>query len=488
MKMMSADGKDATMGCGKGVCKAVGNPTTCCTLPQSLADSMKDYRGAKVICQATTFTEVAKESDFASCPTQCTVSGGTRRLSSKIQPGGATSFNNPDSDVSSNFDPASASDADRRLASKTQPQGATSVYNHYVGVALMMLVGFGYLMTFLRGYSLSAVGFTLYITCLGVQLAMVAESFMEQETTSIKLSVYSVLDGNFAAAALLISFAAVIRKASSLQLTVIVFCEALIYCANKVFLLNKWLEIRDCGGAITVHIFGAYFGILCSAVMGAPKVEGDTSYVSDGYVSDILSFIGTVFLWLFWPSFVGGALKPGTAQDRALLNTILALLSSTVACFFVAPILSNRKISTAAIQRATLAGGVTIAATADLALTPFGAAMIGTVAGMVSCYFFVHPLIPSHWQWDPCGINSLHGIPGILGGLSSALVPVWVKDTGVVERHQLMGLVGTLVVSSLGGAATGFICKYIFDVQEGSTFWFNPTVAPALRNKADFKG
>merc|ERR1719284_826633 len=101
---------------------------------------------------------------------------------------------------------------------------------------------------------------------------------------------------------------------------------------------------------MTVHVFGAYFGILCSAVLGGKKVESDTSYLSD-----IISFIGTVFLWIFWPSFVSGAMTPGKAQDMALLNTILALLASTIACFVVAPILGNRKISISAIQHATLA-------------------------------------------------------------------------------------------------------------------------------------
>ena len=36
----------------------------------------------------------------------------------------------------------------------------TAVYDMYIGVALMMLVGFGYLMTFLQSYGLGAVGFT----------------------------------------------------------------------------------------------------------------------------------------------------------------------------------------------------------------------------------------------------------------------------------------------------------------------------------------
>jgi hypothetical protein len=42
-------------------------------------------------------------------------------------------------------------------------------YKIYLDIALMMLVGFGYLMTFLQFYGLGAVGFTMLITALGVQ-------------------------------------------------------------------------------------------------------------------------------------------------------------------------------------------------------------------------------------------------------------------------------------------------------------------------------
>ena len=48
--------------------------------------------------------------------------------------------------------------------------GTAQVYNYYVGVALMMLIGFGYLMTFLASYGLGAVGLTMLITCLGVEV------------------------------------------------------------------------------------------------------------------------------------------------------------------------------------------------------------------------------------------------------------------------------------------------------------------------------
>ena len=39
-----------------------------------------------------------------------------------------------------------------------------------LGVTIMMVIGFGYLMTFLRYYGLGAVGLTMFITALGIEV------------------------------------------------------------------------------------------------------------------------------------------------------------------------------------------------------------------------------------------------------------------------------------------------------------------------------
>lgn len=54
----------------------------------------------------------------------------------------------------------------------------------------------------------------------------------------------------------------------------------------------------------------------------AGKLEGPS------YVSDLFAMIGTLFLWIFWPSF-NSALLDGIEQERAILNTYLALASCT---------------------------------------------------------------------------------------------------------------------------------------------------------------
>jgi ammonium transporter Rh len=323
-----------------------------------------------------------------------------------------------------------------------------------VGVALMMFVGFGYLMTFLKAYGLGAVGFTMFITCLGVEFALIVEGFMGRGRLS--LDFLALLNANFGVAAVLISFGGLIGKLSPMQIMVLTLVELTCYCANKVFVLQQYAEaplIVDCGGTIIIHVFGAYFGLCAAKVLGKPSNE---SLNGSSYVADIFSLVGTVFLWLFWPSFVAGALPSGVGQTTALINTVLALLASTVVTFGLTPLLMGGKIGPVPIQNATLAGGVAIGITADL-VGPFAAIVIGGLAGLLSTWGFVK--CPFFEGVDTCGISNLHGMPGLLGGLVSVVVPFLYPDAGSVAWKQAVGLAGTLLVACATGTGTGFVLK-----------------------------
>lgn len=50
---------------------------------------------------------------------------------------------------------------------------------------------------------------------------------------------------------------------------------------------------------------------------------------------------GTIFLWLYWPSFNGGAVE-GDQQHRAFINTYLSLLACTVTSFIVSSLVDKR--------------------------------------------------------------------------------------------------------------------------------------------------
>ena len=114
---------------------------------------------------------------------------------------------------------------------KHDEPASPQLYNYYVGVALMMLVGFGYLMTFLRWYGLGAVGLTMLVATLGAQVSLLVEPLLIGD--AVEVGILALLRSNFAVAAFLISFGGLIGKTSPLQLVVLVVLETVFYCATS---------------------------------------------------------------------------------------------------------------------------------------------------------------------------------------------------------------------------------------------------------------
>merc|ERR1719482_1925812 len=107
----------------------------------------------------------------------------------------------------------------------------------------------------------------------------------------------------------------------------------------------------------------------------------DRELNDSSYKSDMFSMLGTIFLWMFWPSF-NGALAPDDQQFRVVINTVLSLSACCVTAFAVDNLLRpHHKFNMVSIQNATLAGGVAVGASADLVLLPYGAMLVGMVAG-----------------------------------------------------------------------------------------------------------
>ena len=68
-----------------------------------------------------------------------------------------------------------------------------------------------------------------------------------------------------------------------------------------------------------MHTFGAYFGLAASmALCDGKKVEKAGDKFGSTYTTDLFAMVGTVFLWMFWPSF-NGALASGNAQHRVVV-------------------------------------------------------------------------------------------------------------------------------------------------------------------------
>merc|ERR1740121_466545 len=108
-------------------------------------------------------------------------------------------------------------------------------------------------------------------------------------------------------------------------------------------------------------------------------------------------------------------------------------------------------------------------AIANLNLTPGVALAVGCAAGLLSTFGFCkmqYFLCDQCGLHDTCGIHNLHGMPSILGGILSVVLPHFVQfkpGTGEFGRptHQLLGIVVTLMFSIAEDYVTGSVMKLL---------------------------
>lgn len=322
-------------------------------------------------------------------------------------------------------------------------------YNRSIHIMVMLLAGFGFLMVFVKKYGLSAVTATYLLVSTAIPLYMLIKSrglFGEPGPVDIE----KLILAEFAAASLLICAGAVLGRLKMIQY--IILGLLFIPC----YMLNEWLVLErlikgfvDTGGSIVIHAFGAFFGFGVLLTMTTKK-EFETPIESDS-TSDRFSMFGSMLLWIFWPSFCAALVEPAMIPMTAI-NVILALAGSTLATYFVSVGLRG-KVCIADIANASLAGGVAIGSTCDIA-SPATAFVIGLLAGALSTFGFA--AIQKKLQnlikgIDTCGVMYLHGLPGLLGGVAAVFV---VKGTA---STQFAGIGLSVLIAVVTGFVAGKI-------------------------------
>ena len=201
------------------------------------------------------------------------------------------------------------------------------------------------------------------------------------------------------------------------------------YGLNEAILVQK-LGVLDIGGSMVIHTFGAYYGVAASYFF-QPNRAAKSNNMKSSYQSEMIAVVGSIFLWMYWPSF-NGALASGVQQQRTVCNTVLAIGGSCVGGACVARWLFG-KLEMEIMLNATLAGGVAIGSSADLITEPWVAMAVGFVGGAISSFGFqrIGPFLAEKINLqDTCGVHSLHGLPGVFASIVSAIVIAGIADKG----------------------------------------------------------
>ncbi|XP_053171470.1 ammonium transporter Rh type B-A-like [Scomber japonicus] len=291
-------------------------------------------------------------------------------------------------------------------------------YPYFADVQVMIFVGFGCLLAFFRFYGFSGMVFNFLTATFSIQWAILIQGYFQfYHDGKIHLAVINLLNAEFACAVVLISFGAVIGKTSPVQLLVMALLEIPIFSVTEWAVL-KYIKINDAGGSILIHLFACYFGLGVTFVLYRPTLNQGHAKEMTSYNSDILSVLGTLFLWVFWPSFNSALTFKGDDQHRAILHTFLGLSASTMTAFALSAVFNKRgKLTMADIQNVTLAGGVTVGASVDMMISPAAAYGLG-IMGCTACYFgyrYLTPFLARRMRiQDQCGIHNLHGLTGLI--------------------------------------------------------------------------
>ncbi|GFR83667.1 ammonium transporter Rh type C [Elysia marginata] len=140
------------------------------------------------------------------------------------------------------------------------------------------------------------------------------------------------------------------------------------------------------------------------------------------------------------------------------------------------------------IQNATLAGGVAVGAAASMPMEPYGAMLVGCVAGAISVvgYKIITPKMSQALKiHDTCGVHNLHGMPGVLAAVVAACLAAVSKYWDTEDRaaifpetfsedelaggkgrsaaeqggYQFLAAIITFGFAIISGTFTGFILK-----------------------------
>ncbi|KAM6229154.1 ammonium transporter Rh type B isoform 4-T4 [Spheniscus humboldti] len=206
-------------------------------------------------------------------------------------------------------------------------------------VHLQALLGFGLLVAFLGRYGPGSVAISILVVAFAIQWAVLIQGFSYFFLNGkIYVGAQSMVSADFCTAAILISTGAILGRVNPVQMLLLTLLGVTLFTLNEYILLSL-MGVSDSGGSLTVHTFGAYFGLMVSRILHQPHMDKRKEQQDTGHQPDVFAVVGTIYLWIFWPSFTSATTVHDNAEPWAVLNTYFSLVASTLASFVLLPVL-----------------------------------------------------------------------------------------------------------------------------------------------------
>jgi Amt family ammonium transporter len=267
---------------------------------------------------------------------------------------------------------------------------------------------------------------------------MVRGDYLSVLPEGVPLMAFLIFQTVFCAtAATIVSGAMAERTKFSSYCLYSIMLSAVIYPVSGHWIWGGgWLAQRgfhDFAGSTAVHMVGGVAALVGAKILG-PRIgkydKNGKSKAIPGH-SLTLGALGVFILWFCWFGFNGGSTVSATGDDT--INTMGLIFVTTNMAAAVASVtvmiftwLRYKKPDVSMTLNGSLAGLVAITAGTD-AVSPFGAAIIGIIAGVavVVGIEFIDKVLKID---DPVGAVGVHGICGALGTI---LVGFFAVDGGL---------------------------------------------------------
>ena len=228
-------------------------------------------------------------------------------------------------------------------------------------------------------------------------------------------------------------------------------------------LIFDWGALDFAGGTV-VHINA---GI--AALVGCMIIGKRTGYQKEIMAphSLTMTLIGTGLLWVGWFGFnAGSALEANGSAGLALINTFTATAAG-VLFWMLAERMLGHKGSLLGACSGAIAGLVAVTPAAGNS-GPFGAILLGAIAGMVCCWF-VMKVKPKLGFDDSLDVFGIHGLGGLIGSVLTAVTMLSALGGPAGDDYvlgtqlwiQVKSVVVAVLWSGIGSAIAFYVAKLV---------------------------